>query len=89
MDESLPQHYGIPTACLDWTYNPYIAIYFALQNIPTNATHISIFAYQEIQENDLIMIKEGKPDKNPRLRAQQEVLISIVPACIFYFCNNR
>jgi len=34
IDETLPQHYGIPTAALDWSYNFNIAIYFALGEKP-------------------------------------------------------
>ncbi|HAT1771512.1 FRG domain-containing protein [Legionella pneumophila] len=32
VDETLPQHYGIPTAALDWSYNFHVAIHFALGN---------------------------------------------------------
>jgi hypothetical protein len=40
-DESLAQHYcGYPTTMLDWTYNPYIALYFALPKNPKTADYL-------------------------------------------------
>lgn len=40
-DESLTQHYcRYPTTMLDWTYNPYIALYFALPRNSKTVDHL-------------------------------------------------
>lgn len=44
-DESLPQHYDTQTAAMDFTRNPYKAIYFALKKIPKR---LHIFQYMLI-----------------------------------------
>jgi hypothetical protein len=54
-DESLPQHYDTATAALDFTYNPYVDIYFALQKIPSDASHFSIYVYRHLCQNSAII----------------------------------
>ncbi|EAB9447311.1 FRG domain-containing protein [Salmonella enterica subsp. diarizonae] len=41
---ALAQHYGIPTRLLDWTYDPYVALYFALKGVIDEPQNIVIWA---------------------------------------------
>ena len=82
------QHYGFPTPLLDWTYNPYIAVYFAIEKIDENDSNgvFSLFIFDYIQwittnfqPIDLfsshLFVSTFKPNyaNNPRLITQNTI----------------
>ena len=42
---SYMQHYGVPTPFLDYSYNPYVALFFAIDNLKYKASEIEIENY--------------------------------------------
>jgi FRG domain len=91
-DESRSQHYGVQTAMLDWTLNPSIAIFFALQNIPDNAQYVSIYAYKQIRdskENPIVIKSSPEEVENTRIINQEGVFTCIQYPCSFYFVRKH
>jgi len=62
---SLMQHYGVPTRLLDFSYSPYIALYFCLETLsPSSKDDIAIYAidYRDIIKKSLAFIKTRDKD---------------------------
>jgi len=53
---NLAQHHGYPTPLLDWTKSPYVAAFFAFNNLTTNNDDdtISIFVFDEEKWSSLL-----------------------------------
>lgn len=98
LDETVPQHYGFSTAALDFSQDPYIALFFALEldkslkYIPNGYPYFAIYAYK--QRVDIIdpFVSIRDPDEswgtNKRAKCQQGKFIYFNKPCSFYLTNG-
>lgn len=91
IDETFPQHYGAITAALDWTRNPLIAIYFALENQLDNSGFSTIYAINAnriAHDSPIKVMNKSIYVSNARAEAQQGVFTYFMSPCSFYIQNN-
>lgn len=86
VDETLPQHYGTPTAALDWTFNYNIAIYFAVGEKEVAEKFLKIYALK-IHNSDLSPIHIMDKSiliENLRAERQEGTFSYFTKPCSFY-----
>lgn len=64
LDRVIAQHYGVPTQLLDWTLDPLIALYFAVQNMEVDGALYYIYPLTGAGEKAKIEL----PYRGPILR---------------------
>lgn len=77
---SLAQHYGLPTRLLDWTYNPWVALYFATKNQNEKQSDFALWELivDHFVDMDNIRIITPKYHGNPNITAQSGVFTTYV-----------
>jgi len=72
---SIAQHHWIPTRLLDWSFDPYVAMYFAFKSWLAKKWNIAIFILDRFSLKAKIAIPNY--NLNPNLNAQKWVMVHI------------
>jgi FRG domain len=75
---AIAQHYGIPTPALDWTDNPLMALFMAVQFQNPGSKAVRIFRLYRDHLPDYIKVLTPYASPDPRLRAQLAYLTFVM-----------
>ena len=90
VDETLPQHYGIPTAALDWSFNFRVALYFAIAKGCFQTKYCKIYALKLHETTSPVkLINKSALIDNIRAVRQEGVFSYFTSPCSYYLCNNE
>lgn len=87
LDETVPQHYGVATTILDWSFDANVAIYYALELNQQNPSHMKIFALKinnDFAQPPIKQIFTNKAVENCRAERQKGTFTSFTKPCSFF-----